>query len=60
MTGLRSPPAVTGKTLGLGVIKESFHNVGKVQTEKDALKISVTGRESSRTKLFQIYGSGYN
>ncbi len=44
---LRSPSAVTGVTLGIGDIKESFYIVGKVQAEKDALEISVMGRESS-------------
>ena len=51
---LRSPSAVTGVTLGIGDIKESFHIVGKVQAEKDALKISVMDRESSGAKVFQI------
>ena len=52
--GLRSPSAVTGLALGIGDIKESFHIVGNMQAEKDALKISVTGRESPGAKLFQI------
>ena len=47
--GLRSPSAVTGVTLGIGDIKESFYIVGKVQAEKDALKISVMDRASSGT-----------
>ena len=53
--GLRSPSAVTEVALGIGDIKEPFHIVGKtMQAEKDALKISVTDRESSGAKLFQI------